>query len=372
MEDVFEHSYLTIAAAYSQDDTGGLFFAIDPGTAYPFGICVQNVPGQGKGYLCFNHSDWYDSVGKAPLNTRAWVLQERLLSRRLLHFTGQRVYWQCRSDFGPKNAMNVPSLSYGLSWQHWDNDLALSVMKSPTRTSETQAQFVVEQWAKIVEAYSELALTFDTDRLVAVSGLARRFAKNSFMMPDDCLAGLWRPHLSRLLLWCYNSSKDISHKSNVAPSWSWASTLAQITYTTLSGDQSQADSFHILAASAETQEDPFGQVSSGRLLVRGELVLSSSFADEDLPASQPGMSTCLYDTRKDRDDASHVQVLFLFVKEWEGLMLCRLAGTRTLRRLGYWKNETPPQRKTSSDRDAMNPSSYHEAHEDGIYTIEIV
>jgi hypothetical protein len=29
------------------------------------------------------------------LNTRAWVLQERALSRRTLHFTDRQTYWEC-------------------------------------------------------------------------------------------------------------------------------------------------------------------------------------------------------------------------------------------------------------------------------------
>jgi hypothetical protein len=34
-------------------------------------------------------------VGQAPLNTRGWVMQERLLSRRILHFGSDMIYWEC-------------------------------------------------------------------------------------------------------------------------------------------------------------------------------------------------------------------------------------------------------------------------------------
>ena len=384
MGDVYEHSYVTIAASHSKDDTGGLFFAIDPGTAYPFGIRAPNVPGQCKGYLCFDALAGYGSIVRAPLSTRAWFLQERLLSRRLIHFTGERVYWRCRSNFGPKIALDRSRFYFEHRWRRGDRSLALSVLKSPTRASETQEQLIVKRWSRIVEAYSVLALTYDTDRLAAVSGLARRFAKNSFIMPGDYLAGLWRPHLSRLLLWCNYSPPKISRKSNVAPSWSWASTPAGTFFPPAHEDCLRDDRFQILAASVETLADPFGQVSGGKLLVRGELFLGLSFVDEGLPTSQHGMSEdvpgadrsdwpeCYYDTVKDEDDARHAQLLFLRIREREGLILYCLAGTCYLRRLGYWCSSTSWQSKTPLDRETIDPFSYQEAHEDGTYTIEIV
>jgi hypothetical protein len=36
-------------------------------------------------------------VNDAPLNSRAWVFQERALSRRILHFANDQIYWQCPS-----------------------------------------------------------------------------------------------------------------------------------------------------------------------------------------------------------------------------------------------------------------------------------
>lgn len=36
------------------------------------------------------------SIDKSILNSRGWVLQERLLSRRTIHFASDQVYWECR------------------------------------------------------------------------------------------------------------------------------------------------------------------------------------------------------------------------------------------------------------------------------------
>jgi hypothetical protein len=40
-------------------------------------------------------SDFCRGVDRAPLNQRGWVLQERLLSRRILHFGAEMLYWEC-------------------------------------------------------------------------------------------------------------------------------------------------------------------------------------------------------------------------------------------------------------------------------------
>lgn len=48
---------------------------------------------------------WGSSVKLSPLLERGWVLQERAMSRRILHFAKHCVYWECQelkaSEFRP-------------------------------------------------------------------------------------------------------------------------------------------------------------------------------------------------------------------------------------------------------------------------------
>ena len=39
----------------------------------------------------------YFSFNGQPLNQKGWVLQERQLSRRVLHYTNSKLLWECRS-----------------------------------------------------------------------------------------------------------------------------------------------------------------------------------------------------------------------------------------------------------------------------------
>lgn len=69
--------------------------------------------------------------------------------------------------------------------------------------------------------YSRCALTKETDKLVALSGLSKELQR---VLQDDYLAGLWRRDLECQLLWEVRSSYHGRRPSvYVAPSWSWAS-----------------------------------------------------------------------------------------------------------------------------------------------------
>jgi|ERR1700722_8768006 len=57
-------------------------------------IKVQDALGR-KLYVCKDMDDFDKDVEKALLNTRGWVLQERALSRRTIHFSANHTYWEC-------------------------------------------------------------------------------------------------------------------------------------------------------------------------------------------------------------------------------------------------------------------------------------
>lgn len=65
------HSLLTIAATGASGSGGGLFITRSNDISY------EKV------------------LKKAPLLARGWALQELMLSRHIVHFTGDIVYWDC-------------------------------------------------------------------------------------------------------------------------------------------------------------------------------------------------------------------------------------------------------------------------------------
>lgn len=54
------------------------------------------VDGTGRQiYVCDDTDDCEKEIDSALLNTRGWVLQERVLPRRTIHFSTNHTYWKC-------------------------------------------------------------------------------------------------------------------------------------------------------------------------------------------------------------------------------------------------------------------------------------
>jgi hypothetical protein len=79
-------------------------------------------------------------------------------------------------------------------------------------------------WEHLVREYSARHLTWDKDRLVAMSGLTSKFKERG---RGRYLAGLWQPSLHKEMLWTAGYTNepeyDIRSRLYAVPSWSWAS-----------------------------------------------------------------------------------------------------------------------------------------------------
>lgn len=91
MQDVYTSAYCTVAATSAVDSNSG-FLKRSTSSEY---VCIRNGFFGRKVYVCTGIADFDREVEKAQLNTRAWVLQERLLSCRTIHFGTDQIYWEC-------------------------------------------------------------------------------------------------------------------------------------------------------------------------------------------------------------------------------------------------------------------------------------
>ncbi|KAF2177557.1 HET-domain-containing protein [Zopfia rhizophila CBS 207.26] len=90
MEEVFSSAYCTIAATSAVDSNAG-FLARNGSSEY---VHVQDASRR-QFYICADIDDYGNDVEKAQLNTRAWVMQERVLARRTIHFSANQTYFEC-------------------------------------------------------------------------------------------------------------------------------------------------------------------------------------------------------------------------------------------------------------------------------------
>lgn len=255
--------------------------------------------------------------GRSLLSLRAWTLQERLLARRILHFTGTELAWECRTSLacecqiGSANTAGYKSKIYSnyRFLKPVDDDESVEEV-APQEDSAYRmlmgegAEYAL-QWRNLVEEVTHRRLTFATDRLAVLSGLAAMHANRH---QDQYLFGLWRSTLLMDLVW-QPGSRELFDPQNVvpsqrqspgfAPSWTWASITGSVVWpldidesedTPFSNRLSYDDSvFHVTileTVSSPKGKDPYGY-GTGSITLRGVCIPGtlhrSDPASEDAP-----------------------------------------------------------------------------------------
>ncbi|KAI3401211.1 hypothetical protein diail_11917 [Diaporthe ilicicola] len=187
-----------------------------------------------------------ESTTDSYLATRAWAFQEKLLSPRTIYFGDTGLFWECRSHMGSEFLPDgFPGLHGG--------------------------QVVIPEdmpwdWWHIVRHYSKAKLTYSSDRLPALSGIA---ARQRQLTGGQYLAGMWRESLITQLPWQLVGKKRRRPEWR-APTWSWASVDGAATYWGYWRHKNLKLNECIQVLEVWTRPsgpDPYGAVTDGQLMV---------------------------------------------------------------------------------------------------------
>ncbi|KAI4281986.1 MAG: hypothetical protein L6R38_003278 [Xanthoria sp. 2 TBL-2021] len=369
MSSVYKYSYCTIAATAAAGDDSGCFLFRDPQLALPVQFSFSDLPSQSPSYLSRivdsagiqdgtlingtytlqeNRGMWFEDIENSPLFARAWVLQERLLSPRILHFAKSQLYWECREvqaceSYPISSPYESDYTALGYSTNSPFN-LQRSLSQGFTETLSTEACRV---WQLIVEKYSDSCLTKERDKLVAVSAIAREMKP---LMQCRYLAGHWEKDLVLQLCWDTVSSA-VRPTTFRAPSWSWASVEGQCLFPTLAAYPRYPPTHMIEILSAHmdlASEDELGLVTGGHLDILGQLFQVDSQTGtwegegEDALLIH-GLPTDLQLYRDDRhtklDGPIYCMILLISndFPDWnfEGLALQRIGSSNVYQRVGF-------------------------------------
>ncbi|KIW05752.1 uncharacterized protein PV09_03608 [Verruconis gallopava] len=267
MDRIYRYAYLNISATIAIDSDQGLFYQRNPEELWEDEVSLnvtdlitskeiqwsatESIFSFPRGKT--NSADdcilrcviidvtfWACLIEDAPVNRRAWVLQERLMAPRVLHFCRNQIAWEC-STF--QDAEAYPKSLPPLTLRHGDifedirikclvpetglklRELRLNGFNDPDKHIENLGAY--ELWKRVVEMYSKTLLTISDDKLLALAGLAKHFQQ---WTNCEYVAGMWRTFLESQLLWHVNevfrdgnfevSAKRVPRR---APSFSWAS-----------------------------------------------------------------------------------------------------------------------------------------------------
>jgi len=301
MAKIYESAYVTISAARSRSSDQGFLqdIVIPPPLApvfqFPF-LVADSTPGS---ILCFTIDD-----GPEPIDTRAWAFQEFFLSRRIIRFGTLGVTWLC--SYTQKRFDEEK-----LSMWNWDDETA--ILFSRTRINGTIIKSF-PLWSGLVTEYTNRELSYPGDRVSAISGIASKLGGQTH---DSYIAGIWRHHLPRALMWAVVSSPKPRPSLYRAPSWSWTSVNGGISEVIYGWIKVEPE-LEILSFDREPVEAsaPYGNLMSASMTVRGWVRRlywgnsSSTLIEKD--HSQSGGSSVedilAYTAADAMEDASHTML----------------------------------------------------------------
>ncbi|CAG8962214.1 hypothetical protein HYFRA_00005267 [Hymenoscyphus fraxineus] len=256
---IYQNSYITIAAPSSPSAEAGFLQRRSEPICLPYYDSERTLAGEM--WLQVGRNNFPEG---ALLRDRGWVLQEEVFSRRTIFFGIEQNYFECYENI------------------HYDYSALREQVKTPNKPDlkllyESGSDKGGGIWSDIVQAYSPRSLTFPTDKLAALSGIAKAF---SLATGYHYLAGHWRENLIPSLTW----RKSLRNRNKVfrlndtykAPSWSWASVDGDIDFPRWKpGDRSNSGSPELVDVSVDLAgSDPFGQVSSGSLTIRAKVKMA--------------------------------------------------------------------------------------------------
>jgi len=100
-------------------NTGGILHERKP-SAEPVHLRVRssNLGFTGTMVLRERLVDWAEAINtdRSPLSGRGWVLQERILPSRTLHFGEQHIFWECRTAVWSEALKSDPDTPETGSW----------------------------------------------------------------------------------------------------------------------------------------------------------------------------------------------------------------------------------------------------------------
>lgn len=197
MSKVYACSYCTIAASDSIDGQGGCFKPFDKSNGRFFSFTCRSMDGsQSRNITIYQGFNSWLTTLDGPLQRRGWALQERHLSARILHFTKSRLLFECQKWYSSADRPHMR-----LKYAEQQNQGAIRLLRIRDSTYKNTRIFEGRvdnrNWIKICEDYSQRSLSFASDKLPALSGLAAWYR----FQGDFYAAGMWRSSFAKDLIW---------------------------------------------------------------------------------------------------------------------------------------------------------------------------
>ncbi|KAJ4035476.1 hypothetical protein NW761_012360 [Fusarium oxysporum] len=213
MCDVYQNAYLTIAAAAAHNSSEGLFHPRPFSVQKMFPTASRNDD-KVEEFEIFarpwsSQRHWIDSIGDGPwcrdpnpLEKRAWTLQGHS------GIVAPRISASVVQDYTKAKSRSGSSMIAG---------------NNPLQGPRIMDPLIV--WLEIIGPFTGRAITHETDRLPALSGVA---AALGAFMKTEYIAGMCKDKLGMNICWHVEQAVTSRHEAYYAPTWSWASVIGPV------------------------------------------------------------------------------------------------------------------------------------------------
>ncbi|KAF2489445.1 HET-domain-containing protein [Lophium mytilinum] len=241
MADVYRSAILTLAVADAEDHSEGIFRPREAHCVRPIRFEDFRMPRRerswfdGEGALYIVPSSHQVAKGvrpRGPLDSRGWILQEQLLSPRILYYGKGELFWDCISTSASESSpVSASLLDDEKSSETWAMKLIRRAIVGGGDPGTVQ-RYMQNVWIELIQNYSARSLTRPLDKLVAMEGILSAVEQ---IFGDAVVAGLWKDGLWRQLTW-WTVSKEVTVDSQptaarfTAPSWSWLNVETPVLY----------------------------------------------------------------------------------------------------------------------------------------------
>jgi hypothetical protein len=185
-----------------------------------------------------------------------------------LHFTEHEVFWECRAA-----APSFRSETYSRGSPLRRDFLGQTKLRLRDTSAGSIADnpYLFLEWDAACRDYSRRKLTYQTDKLPALSGIARHFG--SRCREDTYVAGVWLSQLPRTLFWSVPTRERPKVRPPLtesgAPSWSWMSCAAPVEPSKVEDSFYVADVARIVPDYQHKTADQYGEMAKACLHVYG-------------------------------------------------------------------------------------------------------
>ncbi|CAI6332215.1 unnamed protein product [Periconia digitata] len=280
MGDIYHNAYVTIAATCASKSEDGFLQTdfVDSRTliTFPtesFSMSYCNLVLQETDVV---GSHWEEGVEDATWNSRAWTMQERFLSPRTIHFSKHQIYWECQTQKLSETGESI----FHAPLTPPDRP-SLFVEEEPLPNGEESVEIssiaaykndMYDWWYTIAARYSIRNLTYPSDKLPALSGLAALMSSlTATKTPDSYLCGIWEGDLAFGLLWRYSDARFQGPFTSRAPSWSWAKSDNQVIWRDREG--AARSQIRMISKNVQLQGlNPYGEIKAAVLHLSGKII----------------------------------------------------------------------------------------------------